>query len=100
VEFLFEQPSWIRVEAGGRRMVEGEQGAGTTQVVDGVAPLDVTLGNAPGVRMRVNDSAYALPDGALTPGSNVARFRIDGPGTLPAPPASAALPDAGPGVPR
>jgi hypothetical protein len=50
--------------------------------------------------MRVNDSAYALPDGALSPGSNVARFRIDGPGTLPAPPASAPLPDAGPGVPR
>jgi cytoskeleton protein RodZ len=105
VEFLFEQPSWIRVEAGGQRLVEGEQGAGTAQVVDGVPPMDVTLGNAPGVRIRVNDRAYALPEGVLSPGSNVARFRIGATGAIPAPgpgpappAASEPSPAAGPGV--
>jgi hypothetical protein len=72
-----------------------------------VPPMDVTLGNAPGVRIRVNDRAYALPEGVLSPGSNVARFRIGATGAIPAPApapgpappaASEPSPAAGPGV--
>jgi cytoskeleton protein RodZ len=88
VEFAFAEDSWIRVGADGRWLADGIEKAGTTRVIDAVPPVEVTLGNAAGVRLRVNGADYALPAGASSPGSNVARFRIEGPS-----PAATSAPD-------
>jgi cytoskeleton protein RodZ len=92
IEFTFTEDSWIRVGADGRWLADGVEKAGSARVIDAVPPVEVTLGNAAGVRLRVDGADYSLPAGASSPGSNVARFRIDGPAA--APPAPAASPPA------
>jgi cytoskeleton protein RodZ len=109
IEFTFTEDSWIRVGADGRWLADGVEKAGSARVIDAVPPVEVTLGNAAGVRLRVDGADYGLPAGASSPGSKVARFRIDGPAApppapaapppTPTPPDSAALPaPAGPSV--
>jgi cytoskeleton protein RodZ len=98
VEFTFTEDSWIRVGADGRWLADGVEKAGSTRVIDAVPPVEVTLGNAAGVRLRVDGADYGLPAGASSPGSNVARFRIDGPAAAAAPPAAPA-PTAAPPAP-
>jgi cytoskeleton protein RodZ len=92
IEFTFTEESWVRVGADGRWLADGIEKAGSTRVIDAVPPVEVTLGNAAGVRLRVDGADYGLPAGASSPGSNVARFRIDGPGAAAAPPVPAASP--------
>jgi cytoskeleton protein RodZ len=94
IEFMFTEESWVRVGADGRWLADGVEKAGSTRVIDAVPPVEVTLGNAAGVRLRVDGADYGLPAGASSPGSNVARFRIDGPAVaaVPATPAAAPLP--------
>jgi cytoskeleton protein RodZ len=94
VELDFTQASPVQIDAAGGRAADGDQPAGTSLVLELSPPVDIVLGNAPGVRVRVNGADYALPPGALTPGTTVARFRID------ALPLAAVLPGAataGPG---
>jgi cytoskeleton protein RodZ len=92
VELGFEQSSWVQVDAADGRLADGEQLAGSTRVVDAVPPVDIILGNAPGVRVRVNGEPWEIPASARSAGSNVARFRIDAP--VPAPPAASPSPPA------
>jgi cytoskeleton protein RodZ len=87
IEFTFTEDSWIRVGADGRWLADGVEKAGSARVIDAVPPVEVTLGNAAGVRLRVDGADYGLPAGASSPGSNVARFRIDGPAATPPAPA-------------
>lgn len=95
IEFTFTEESWVRVGADGRWLADGVEKAGSTRVIDAVPPVEVTLGNAAGVRLRVDGADYGLPAGASSPGSNVARFRIDGPPVATGPTAPAAAPVPG-----
>lgn len=95
IEFVFTATSWVQVEAGGERVLDGEFPGGVTRTVEVAPPVDVTLGNAPAVRVVVDGSPYALPPGAQAAGSNVARFRLEAPVPAADPaPASASVPAA------
>jgi cytoskeleton protein RodZ len=99
VELEFTQASPVEIDAAGGRAADGDQPAGTALLLELAPPIDILLGNAPGVRVRVNDADYVLPPGAMTAGTTVARFRID---ALPPPAAtetSATLPGTTPPVP-
>jgi hypothetical protein len=91
IEFVFAATSWVQVEAGGERVLDGEFPGGVTRTVEVAPPVDVILGNAPAVRMVVDGSAYTLPPGSQAAGSNVARFRLEAPAPAAAP---AAVPAA------
>lgn len=96
IEFVFTATSWVQVEAGGERVLDGEFPGGVTRTVEVAPPVDVTLGNAPAVRVVVDGSPYALPPGAQAAGSNVARFRLEAPVPATGPAAApASVPAAG-----
>jgi cytoskeleton protein RodZ len=99
IEFVFTATSWVQVEAGGERVLDGEFPAGVTRTVEVAPPVDVTLGNAPAVRVVVDGSPYALPPGAQPAGSNVARFRLEAPAPVAVPPVAVAAPGGPPGAP-
>ncbi|MCJ7451943.1 MAG: DUF4115 domain-containing protein [Steroidobacteraceae bacterium] len=73
--FVFAADSWIEVYDGSGRSVLYDLGkAGTERAVAGVAPLSVTLGNAPGVSLAVNGKRITVP--APSSGETVARFGV------------------------
>lgn len=73
--FAFTADSWIEVYDGAGRTVLYDLGkAGTRRAVAGVAPLSITLGNAPGVALSVNGRRVTMP--SPPPGQTVARFGI------------------------
>jgi cytoskeleton protein RodZ len=73
--FAFAADSWIEVYDGSGKAVLYDLGqAGTERAVAGVAPLSVTLGNAPGVSLTVNGKHVTLP--SPPPGETVARFGV------------------------
>jgi cytoskeleton protein RodZ len=73
--FEFSADSWIEVYDGSGRTVLYDLGkAGTERAVSGVAPLSVTLGNAPGVALSVNGKRVAVP--SPPSGETVARFGV------------------------
>jgi cytoskeleton protein RodZ len=78
--FDFAQDSWIEVYDGSGRTVLYDLGkAGTRRAVSGVAPLSVTLGNAPSVALSVNGRRVAMP--MPPPGQTVARFGVGSDGS-------------------
>jgi cytoskeleton protein RodZ len=76
-QFTLTQPSWVEVyDASGKRLYYNLAPAGDTLHVSGAGPLQVFLGNAPGVSVDMNGAAFNLvpfihPD-------NTARFRLGG----------------------
>lgn len=73
----FGEASWVDIRDSSGSLLSGEQAAGSRRVVSGQPPFTVALGNAPGVRLSVDGQPWPVPEGARTPGSNVARFRIE-----------------------
>lgn len=75
LSFDFRQDSWIEVyDSAGRAVLYDLGKAGTERAVSGVAPLSVTLGNAPGVALAVNGRPVTMP--SPPPGQTVARFSV------------------------
>jgi cytoskeleton protein RodZ len=74
-QFTLSQPSWVEVyDASGKRLYYNLAPAGDTLQVSGAGPLQVFLGNAPGVSVDMNGAVFNLtpfihPD-------NTARFRL------------------------
>lgn len=74
-QFTLTQPSWVEVyDASGKRLYYALAPAGDTLHVSGAGPLQVFIGNAPGVSVEVNGAIFNLapfihPD-------NTARFRL------------------------
>jgi cytoskeleton protein RodZ len=50
----FRQDSWVEVDAGGRRLLAGIEAAGTERRLEVEPPIQVLLGNAPGVELIYN----------------------------------------------
>jgi cytoskeleton protein RodZ len=79
--FDFAADSWIEVYDGSGKAVLYDLGkAGTQRTVSGVAPLSITLGNAPGVALAVNGRRTAMPPPPS--GQTVARFSVGPDGSL------------------
>jgi len=81
ISLAFAADSWAEIYDGSGKAVLYDLGqAGTQRTIAATAPLSVTLGNAPTVRLQVNGRAVAVP----TPpaGQTVARFTIDPDGSL------------------
>lgn len=77
----FAADSWVEIYDGSGKAVLYDLGkAGTDRVATGTAPLSVTLGNAPAVRLQVNGRAVSLP--APPAGQTVGRYTIGPDGTL------------------
>jgi cytoskeleton protein RodZ len=49
VEMTFSQDSWVEMESHGRKLLEGNQLAGSVRSVSAEPPISILLGNAPGV---------------------------------------------------
>ncbi|MGD2075969.1 MAG: DUF4115 domain-containing protein [Gammaproteobacteria bacterium] len=63
VQLRFTEDSWVEMESNGRKLVVGTQRAGTERTVRAEPPVDLLLGNAPGVEVTfrgkpVNLSAH------------------------------------------
>jgi cytoskeleton protein RodZ len=59
LSLTFVDDSWVEIhDATDARLLVGLMRDGTERQVSGVAPFRVFLGNAPGVRVRINDEAY------------------------------------------
>jgi cytoskeleton protein RodZ len=81
ISLAFAADSWAEIYDGSGKAVLYDLGqAGTQRTIAAAAPLSVTLGNAPTVRLQVNGRAVAVP----TPpaGQTVARFTIGPDGSL------------------
>jgi cytoskeleton protein RodZ len=79
--FDFAADSWIEVYDGSAKAILYDLGkAGTRRTVSGVAPLSVTLGNAPGVALSVNGRRTTMPPPPS--GQTVARFGVGPDGSL------------------
>lgn len=81
ISLAFAADSWAEIYDGSGKAVLYDLGqAGTQRTIAAAAPLSVTLGNAPTVRLQVNGRAVAVP--APPAGQTVARFTIDPDGSL------------------
>lgn len=75
VEFTLEQASWIEVyDAAGKRLYYDLAPAGENVNVSGAGPLQVFLGNAPGVDIKLDGTKF--DQGPYTRADNTARFRL------------------------
>lgn len=78
VQFTLNQASWIEVyDASGKRLYYDLAPAGETVGVSGAGPLQVFLGNAPGVSVRLEGAKF--DQSPYTRADNTARFRIGAP---------------------
>lgn len=77
-QFAVHQASWIEVyDTAGKRLYYGLAPAGDDIDVSGAGPLQVFLGNAPGVSVEVNGATFnATP--FTQSSSNTARFKLGG----------------------
>ncbi|MGA9854708.1 MAG: RodZ domain-containing protein [Gammaproteobacteria bacterium] len=74
-QFTLTQPSWVEVyDVTGKRLYYDLAPAGDTLNVSGVGPLQVFLGNAPGVSIEMNGAPFNLVP--FTHPDNTARFRL------------------------
>jgi cytoskeleton protein RodZ len=77
VEFTLNQASWIEVyDVNGKRLYYDLAPAGEHVNVSGAGPLQVFLGNAPGVSIQLNGSRFDQTP--FTRSDNTARFRLGG----------------------
>lgn len=81
LQVSFAADSWVEIYDGSGKAVLYDLGqAGTRRSVTAIAPLSVTIGNAPTVALQVNGRAVAMP--APPAGQTVARFSIGPDGSL------------------
>ncbi len=74
-QFTLSQPSWIEVyDVSGKRLYYNLAPAGATLKVSGAGPLQVFLGNSPGVSIELNGMPFNLAP--FTHPDNTARFRL------------------------
>lgn len=75
-KFSVHQASWIEVyDAAGKRLYYGLAPAGDNLEINGAGPLQVFLGNAPGVSIEYNGEVFD-PTPFVQPNSNTARFTL------------------------
>ncbi|HEX5048242.1 MAG TPA: RodZ domain-containing protein [Gammaproteobacteria bacterium] len=75
VDVAFEQDSWAEItDARGERLYYGLGSAGRRATLRGEPPLAVVLGNADGVRIKIEGADYDIPRPKQ---GNFARFSID-----------------------
>ena len=61
IRLEFDQMSWVEIkQANGKILLSQLNPAGTTQLIEGVPPFDLVIGNAAKVRMRYNDTPVDL----------------------------------------
>lgn len=78
VELVFAEDSWAEVtDARGEQLVYGLMQAGEREAVAGAGPLSVLLGNAAGVRVRVDGEPYSIPAAARR--GDLAEFTVGEP---------------------
>ena len=81
LQLHFTTDSWVEIYDGTGKAVLYDLGkSGTDRAVTAVAPLSVTIGNAPAVRVAVNGRALTPPP--LPAGQTVARFSVGPDGTV------------------
>jgi cytoskeleton protein RodZ len=81
LDFRFAQDSWIEIFDGTGKAVLYDLGAaGSTRSISAVAPLSVTVGNAPAVALSVNGRPVALP--RPEPGQTVVRVTVERSGAV------------------
>src|SRR5690606_38643634 len=74
----FVEDSWVEIhDANDQSLLVGLMREGSERRLTGAAPYRVFLGNAPGVRMRINDQSYDPSRHARS--DNTARFVLDRP---------------------
>jgi len=74
-QFTLTQPSWVEVyDTSGKRLYYDLARVGDTLNVSGAGPLQVFLGNAPGVSIEMNGAPFNLAP--FTHPDNTARFRL------------------------
>jgi cytoskeleton protein RodZ len=80
VQFLLDQASWIEVyDATGKRLYYDLAPAGEHVELSGTGPLQVFLGNAPGVSIQLDGSKFDQTP--YTRADNTARFKLGGTGS-------------------
>ncbi len=61
IELEFDQLSWVEIkQANGKVLLSQLNQAGTRQVIEGVPPFEVVIGNAASVRLKYNDAPIDL----------------------------------------
>jgi cytoskeleton protein RodZ len=74
-KFSLNSASWIEVyDAGGKRLYYDLAPAGDTLDLSGAGPLQVFLGNAPGVTLELNGAPFDIK--AYSRADNTARFKL------------------------
>ena len=67
--------SWAEIkDASGERKFYGLLDQGRTRTLSGVAPFDIFLGNAPAVRVKLNDVSVDMTN--HTRSNNIAHFKV------------------------
>jgi len=75
IQLQFERESWVEVrDAEGRKLYSQTNLAGSAQTISGTPPLSFIIGNAAGVRMKVNDRPFDLAPHVKV---DVARLTLD-----------------------
>lgn len=75
LNLIFRQDSWAEITDKRGRILYGLERAGTRRELSAEPPIDMWLGNAPGVDILVDGSAYSILPGVITV-ANTARFAI------------------------
>ena len=61
IELEFDQPSWVEIkQANGKTLLSQLNQGGTKQVIEGMPPFEVVIGNAASVRLKYNDAPVDL----------------------------------------
>ncbi|WP_205074005.1 helix-turn-helix domain-containing protein [Parvibium lacunae] len=75
LQLVFKQASWVEVrQANGKVVFSGLRKAGEKEQVEGLAPLNVVVGNAAGVELRYRGQRVELP---VENEKNVARLTLE-----------------------
>ncbi|TJY61977.1 helix-turn-helix domain-containing protein [Sinimarinibacterium sp. CAU 1509] len=75
LSLTFSESSWVRVDdAAGKTLLNGTKQAGEQININGALPLNVFLGNAPGVRVEYEGRVFDT--GAFTRSNKTARFGV------------------------
>lgn len=75
LNLIFRQDSWVEINDKRGRILYGLERAGTLRELITEPPIDMWLGNAPGVDILVDGSAYSILPSVIT-FNNTARFAI------------------------